>query len=82
MGDEVVVVLEPFCAFFTIKLAQGRQIFLRFCFLVELEMAFGAQVRVDLVEIARVAARLLLRLRAPDGGHGGKVWERAAAAST
>lgn len=82
MGDEVVVALEPFCALFTIKLAQGRQIFLRLCFLVELEVAFGAQVRVNLVEVARVAARLLLRLRAPDGGHGGKAWERAAAAST
>lgn len=67
---KVVVALKPFCAFLAIEFTQSRQILFSLGVLVELEVAVGAQVGVDLVDIARVATRLLLGVCSPNGGHG------------
>ena len=68
---EVGLALKPLCAFFAVPVAEAWQILGGLCVLELGEMLFVAQVGVDLVEIARVAARLLLGLFSPYGRHGG-----------
>lgn len=71
VGDEVGVALKPFGAFFAVKLAQTGQVFFGLCFLELLQVALGAQVRVDLVDVASVAASLFLAIGSSDCRHGG-----------
>lgn len=68
---EVGFTLKPFCALFAIPVAEAWQVLGSLCVLEMGEVLLVAQVGVDLVEIARVAARLLLRLFSSYGWHGG-----------
>ena len=75
VGDPVGLALKELCAFLAVVLAQAGQILCGRRVLERGEMLVVAQVGVDLVEIARVAARLLLGVLSPYGGHAGR-WAR------
>jgi hypothetical protein len=71
MRGEVGLALKKLCAFFAVMLPQTRQIFYGLLILEFCEMLLVAQVGVDLIEIARVPARLLLGVLSSDGRHVG-----------
>ena len=73
MRQHITLALIKLCAFFAVKLPQPRQIFYWLRILELGEMLLVAQVGVDLVEVARVATRLLLGVLSSYGGHGGQV---------
>lgn len=70
VGFEVGLALKPFRTFFAVPLAQARQILGGLCVLELGEVLWVVQISVDLVEVAGMSARLLLRVLSPDGGHG------------
>jgi hypothetical protein len=69
--DKVVLALKEPGAFLAVEFAQARQIFYGLRILVLCEVLLVVQVGVDLVEIARVPARLLFGVLSSDGRHGG-----------
>jgi hypothetical protein len=77
MRHEVRFALEELCAFGAVVLPQAGQVFYGLRILELGQMLCVVQVGVDLVEVARVAARLLLGGFSSDGGHGGR-WEQDA----
>jgi len=68
--DEVVLALEELCALDAVELAARGQVFGGLCLQMQLEMSLVAQVGGDLVDVATVAARLLLGVLTSDGRHG------------
>jgi hypothetical protein len=70
MGAEVGVALKKLCAFFAVVLAQAGQVLDGLLVLEGGQMLFVAQVGVDLVEVAGIPARLLLRVLSAYGWHG------------
>lgn len=72
MGAKVGLALKKLCAFLAVVLAEARQIFYGFRIFEFCQMLLVAQVGVDLVEVARVSARLLLGVLSSDGRHGGR----------
>lgn len=60
VGSEVCVALKKLCAFFAVVLAQAGQVLYGLRILEFCEVLLVAQVGVNLIEITRVAARLLL----------------------
>jgi hypothetical protein len=73
VGVEVGLALKKLCALFAVVLAEARQIFYGLRILELCEVLLVVQVGVDLIEIARVAARLLLGILTPDCRHGWRV---------
>lgn len=71
MGDKVGLALKELCAFLAVMLPQARQVLYRLRILELGEVLLVAQVGVDLVEIAGMAARLLLGVLSAYGRHGG-----------
>jgi hypothetical protein len=69
---EVGVALKELCALGAVVLPQARQIFYGLRISELCQMLLVVQVGVDLVEVARVAARLLLGGFSSDGRHGGR----------
>jgi hypothetical protein len=61
--------IEPLCTWHAVPLTQTRQLFGHLCFLVELQVSLGLNIGMDLVEVACVPPRLLLRLCTSYGGH-------------
>jgi hypothetical protein len=70
MGDKVGVALKPLCALLAVPLAEPGQVLGGLGVLELGEVLVVVEVGVDLVEVACVAARLLLGLLAANGGHG------------
>ena len=70
MGDHVALALKPLCALLAVPLSESGQVLGSLGVLVLGEVLVVVDVGVDLVEVARVAARLLLRLVTADGRHG------------
>lgn len=74
MCAHVCLALKPFCALFAVELPECRQV-LGVLGVFELrEVSFVAQVGVDLVDVTRVAARLLLGLLTPNSWHRERIW--------
>jgi hypothetical protein len=72
MRLKVAVALKKLCAFLAVPPPQSGQVFYRLRILELCEMLLVAQVGVDLVEVARVATRLLLGVLSSYGWHGGR----------
>lgn len=70
MRAEVGVALKKLCAFLAVVLAQAGQVLYGLLILEGGEMLFVAQVGVDLVEVAGMAASLFLRVLSAYGWHG------------
>ena len=70
VGGEVGVALKKLCAFLAVVLAQAGQVLYGLFILEGGQMLVVAQVGVDLVQVARVAARLLLGVLSAYGWHG------------
>jgi hypothetical protein len=73
MRQHIALALIKLCAFLAVELPQPRQVLYRLRILELGEMLLVAQVGVDLVEVARVATRLLLGVLSSYGGHGRQV---------
>ena len=71
MCTKVGVALKELCAFCAVELAQAGQVLYGIGILEFRKMLLVAKVSVDLIEIARVAARLLLGVLSAYGRHGG-----------
>lgn len=78
VGDEVAIALKKLCTFLAVILPQARQIFYGLRILELGQVFVVAQVGVDLVEVARMAARLLLGVLSTYGWHDGLVAGSAA----
>jgi hypothetical protein len=72
MRLKVAVALKKLCAFLAVPPPQSGQVFYRLRILELCEMLLVAQVGVDLVEVARMAARLLLGVLSSYGWHDGR----------
>lgn len=71
--SQVCFRLEPFCALDAVELSQTRQVLGSLCALVFLQMLLLVYIIVDLIEIARVTASLLLGILTANGRHRGCV---------
>ena len=69
VSSEVRLRLEPFGAFDTVELTQTGQVLGSLCVFVLVEVFFLVDVGVDLIEVASVTPRLLLRVLTANGRH-------------